>query len=293
MLIRHLSLIGVVLMAFLASCEKVTQTPPNTGKKPDVAEGVYKVVAHRGGYLECNRPDCSISSLKYAINIGCWGSECDICITGDNNVLVAHPKAGYLVNGLTPYDHTLNELRAAGTLANGEQLPTLQDFLEVILDKEQNPHGMILQLDCKRLTKDGKEIDVNHTIRAIRKSCEIIQEMKAQKMVEFLIPTGTDIFNAVNSLVIDQYGIFLAWATCTNPARYGKAGAQLNYVKVLGEGTTYTPEDYFTSGVPLVLYGIDDEEQMELVLPYYQSLKAIFTNYPAALIKKLKAKGYQ
>ena len=35
------------------------------------------------------------------------------------------------------------------------------------------------------------------------------------------------------------------------------------------------------------------EEQMELVLPYYQSLKAIFTNYPAALIKKLKAKGYQ
>ena len=75
-------LLFVVLVAFLASCEKVPQTPPNKDKKPDLTEGVYKVVAHRGGYLECNRPDCSISSLKYAISIGCWGSECDICITG-------------------------------------------------------------------------------------------------------------------------------------------------------------------------------------------------------------------
>ena len=292
MLIRHLLLIGVVLMAFLASCEKVPQTPPNTGKKPEVTEGVYKVVAHRGGYLECNRPDCSISSLKYAIGIGCWGSECDICITGDNNVLVAHPRSGYLINGLTPYDHTLSELRAAGKLANGEQLPTLQDFLEVILDKEQNPNGMILQLDCKRLVKNEKEIDVNHTIRAIKRACEIVQEMKAQKMVEFLIPTGTDIFNSVNDLVINEYGIYLAWATCTNPARYGKAGAQLNYTKVLGSSTTYTPQDYFAADVPLVLYGVDDDAQMELVIPYYNNLRAIFSNYPAALIKKLKSKGY-
>lgn len=292
MLIRHLLLIGVVLMAFLASCEKVPQTPPNTGKKPEVTEGVYKVVAHRGGYLECNRPDCSISSLKYAIGIGCWGSECDICITGDNNVLVAHPRSGYLINGLTPYDHTLSELRAAGKLANGEQLPTLQDFLEVILDKEQNPNGMILQLDCKRLVKNEKEIDVNHTIRAIKRACEIVQEMKAQKMVEFLIPTGTDIFNSVNDLVINEYGIYLAWATCTNPARYGKAGAQLNYTKVLGSSTTYTPQDYFAADVPLVLYGVDDDEQMELVIPYYNNLRAIFSNYPASLIKKLKSKGY-
>ena len=194
MLIRKLSIIGVVLLAFLASCEKVPQTPPNIDKKPNVTKGVYKVVAHRGGYLECNRPDCSISSLKYAISLGCWGSECDICITGDNQVLVAHTKSGYLINGLTPYDHTLAELRAAGKLANGEELPTLQDFLNVILDKELNPNGMILQLDCKRLTKDDKEIDVNHTIRAINRACEIVQEMKAQKMVEFLIPTGTDIF---------------------------------------------------------------------------------------------------
>lgn len=292
MLIRKLSIIGVVLLAFLASCEKVPQTPPNIDKKPNVTKGVYKVVAHRGGYLECNRPDCSISSLKYAISLGCWGSECDICITGDNQVLVAHTKSGYLINGLTPYDHTLAELRAAGKLANGEELPTLQDFLNVILDKELNPNGMILQLDCKRLTKDDKEIDVNHTIRAINRACEIVQEMKAQKMVEFLIPTGTDIFNAVNSRVIDQYGIYLAWATCTNPVKYGKAGAQLNYTKVLGGNTTYSPQDYFTAGVPLVLYGVDDDEQMELVIPYYNNLRAIFTNYPAALIKKLKSKGY-
>lgn len=289
---RRLIICLLIIVGSLVSCNKGYHTPENINKEPILDKKTYKVVAHRGGYLECNRPDCSISSLKYAIEIGCWGSECDICITGDNNVLVAHPKSGYLINGLTPYDHTLAELRAAGKLSNGEQLPTLQDFLEVILDKTQNPNGMILQLDCKRLTKNSVEIDVNHTINAIRRACEIVREMKAQKMVEFLIPTGTDIFNSVSDLVINEYGIYLAWATCTNPSRYGKAGAQLNYVKVLGASTTYSPIDYFTAGVPLVLYGVDEEHEMDLVMPYYPNLRAIFSNYPNALINKLRASGY-
>ena len=88
-----------------------------------------KVVAHRGGSAEAGTakyPDNSIASLSYAISLGCYASECDIYWTADNNVVVAHAANGCYVNNLKPWEHTLDELRAAGKLSNGELLPTLE-----------------------------------------------------------------------------------------------------------------------------------------------------------------------
>ena len=50
--------------------------------------------------------------------------------------------------------------------------------------------------------------------------------------------------------------------------------------------------DYINSGVPLVVYNVDDDATMDTVIPYYPKLKAIFTNYPSKLIQKLRAQGY-
>lgn len=285
------SILSLFILCTVAYGCTELETPDNWYETSGESTDIYKVVAHRGGYQECARPDCSISSLKYAIMLRCFASECDIVLTGDNEVLVAHPQSGYLINGLEPYNHTVAEIRAKGTLTNGEQIPTLRDFLSVLLDPEQNPHGMILQLDVKRLTKGDQEIDVNHSIDACLRACEIIREMKAQHLCELLIPTGENIFNVVRDKVIDEYKIPLAWATCTDPARYGKAWAQLSYTKIFGN-TTYGPMDYINAGVPLVVYNVDDDETMDTVIPYYPKLKAIFTNYPSKLIQKLKAKGY-
>ena len=236
------------VLAVVCGCTKL-ETPPNKNQPSGDGTGVYKVVAHRGGYQECARPDCSISSLKYAIMLRCFASECDIVLTGDNDVLVAHPQSGYLVNGLEPFDHTVAEIRAAGTLANGEPVPTLRDFIRVLQDPELNPHGMRLWLDVKRLTKNGEEIDVNHSINACYRACEIIKEMKAQSLCEFLIPTGGSIFDVVRDKVIDEYRINLAWMTCTHPDNYGKAWAQLSYDKIFGDNTAYGPMDYISAGV--------------------------------------------
>ena len=143
--------------------------------------------------------------------------------------LARHESGGYMTanfavsddgwNGLEPFDHTVAEIRAAGTLANGEPVPTLRDFIRVLQDPELNPHGMRLWLDVKRLTKNGEEIDVNHSINACYRACEIIKEMKAQSLCEFLIPTGGSIFDVVRDKVIDEYRINLAWMTCTHPPR--------------------------------------------------------------------------
>lgn len=281
-------------LVMLSGCLEI-ETPENWTEKPETEKtAVYKVVAHRGGSAECKLPDCSVASLKYAISQNCYASESDIVLTGDKDILICHPDGNGRVNGLDPGTHTLAEIRAAGNLSNGELIPTLTDFLKIVMDKELNPNGMKLWLDVKRFDDAGRSIN------ACLRASEIIAGANAQNYCEFLIPTGEDIFMAVRDKVINDYKINIAWMTCTNPAKYadpkdyGKVWAQLAYSKILGDnpGSSYRPLDYFNAGLPLSIYGADDDKTIADVIPYYPKLKAIFTNYPAKLISKLREQKY-
>lgn len=281
-------------LVMLSGCLEI-ETPENWTEKPETEKtAVYKVVAHRGGSAECKLPDCSVASLKYAISQNCYASESDIVLTGDKDILICHPDGNGRVNGLDPGTHTLAEIRAAGNLSNGELIPTLTDFLKIVMDKELNPNGMKLWLDVKRFA------DADRSINACLRASEIIAGANAQNYCEFLIPTGEDIFMAVRDKVINDYKINIAWMTCTNPAKYadpkdyGKVWAQLAYRKILGDNpeSSYRPLDYFNAGLPLSIAGVDDDKTMADVIPYYPKLKAIFTNYPAKLISKLKEQKY-
>lgn len=281
-------------LVMLSGCLEI-ETPENWTEKPETEKtAVYKVVAHRGGSAECKLPDCSVASLKYAISQNCYASESDIVLTADKDILICHPDGNGKVNGLDPGTHTLAEIRAAGNLSNGELIPTLTDFLKIVMDKEVNPNGMKLWLDVKRFDDAGRSIN------ACLRASEIIAGANAQSYCEFLIPTGEDIFMAVRDKVINDYKINIAWMTCTNPAKYadpkdyGKVWAQLAYSKILGDnpGSSYRPLDYFNAGLPLSIYGADDDKTIADVIQYYPKLKAIFTNYPAKLISKLKEQKY-
>lgn len=281
-------------LVMLSGCLEI-ETPENWTEKPETEKtAVYKVVAHRGGSAECKLPDCSVASLKYAISQNCYASEADIVLTGDKDILICHPDGNGRVNGLDPATHTVAQIRAAGNLSNGEPIPTLTDFLKIVMDKKLNPNGMKLWLDVKRLA------DAERSINACLRASEIISGVNAQNYCEFLIPTGEDIFMAVRDRVINDYKINIAWMTCTNPAKYadpkdyGKVWAQLAYRKILGDNpeSSYRPLDYFNAGLPLSIAGVDDDKTMADVIPYYPKLKAIFTNYPAKLISKLKEQKY-
>lgn len=147
-------------LVMLTGCLEI-ETPENRIEKPEKEQtAVYKVVAHRGGSAECKLPDSSVASLKYAISQNCYASETDIVLTGDKDILVCHPDGNGLVNGLDPATHTVEEIRKAGKLANGEPIPTLTDFLKIVMDKELNPNGMKLWLDVKRFADAGRSISL-------------------------------------------------------------------------------------------------------------------------------------
>lgn len=138
MLKKIISLTAVAVALALVSCtddEWPAQPDWSQIPNPDAVEdGLLKpaactnnIVAHRGGAAECNAPDNSLASLRYAIEQGCYASECDIYWTKDDNVVVAHADGKCQINGMHPWEHTLAE-RGRPQALQRRAAASLEDF---------------------------------------------------------------------------------------------------------------------------------------------------------------------
>ena len=106
-----------------------------------------KVVCHRGFWETEGSAQNSISSLVKADSIHAFGSEFDVWMTADGELVVNHDKVFHGVNMETS---TFEEVRAI-TLNNGEKLPTLDEYLA-----KGKQLGVRLVLEMKSLS------DFNH-----------------------------------------------------------------------------------------------------------------------------------
>lgn len=98
-----------------------------------------KVVAHRGYWQTDGSAQNSIRSLVKADSIGCYAAEFDVWITADGELVVNHNAdiAGHIIE-----KETLRSLRDC-RLANGETLPTLEQYLDAAKNLSVN---LILEL---------------------------------------------------------------------------------------------------------------------------------------------------
>lgn len=85
-----------------------------------------KVVAHRGYWNSPGAAQNSLAALRNAYAAGAWGSEFDVHITSDGVVVVNHDDD---IHGILIETASYGELKDL-TLANGEALPTLRQYLE-------------------------------------------------------------------------------------------------------------------------------------------------------------------
>ena len=85
-----------------------------------------EVIAHRGFWTTNGSAQNSIAALVKADSIGCYGSEFDVWLTTDNQLVVNHDAT---FKGVTMQDATAKVCTAV-QLDNGEQLPTLQQYLD-------------------------------------------------------------------------------------------------------------------------------------------------------------------
>lgn len=107
-----------------------------------------QVIAHRGFWDTPGAAQNSRASLRNAIAQGCYGSETDVWITTDGHVMVNHdPTLGGVRLETSTYDQVKNL-----TLSNGEKIPELGDFLDIMEQAE----GTKLIVEIKTHTDEAR-----------------------------------------------------------------------------------------------------------------------------------------
>lgn len=138
-----------------------------------------EVIAHRGAWKNTGLPENSVAALKAAIDGKYYGSEMDVHMTDDGFIVVNHD----------PHFHDIDIQRA--TLAqlrlyrldNGEALPLLSDFLEVIT--RQRATKLIIEI---KTSQRGAAWGIKTTDKVMQE----VAKYKASSHVEY-ISFGFDI----------------------------------------------------------------------------------------------------
>lgn len=251
-----------------------------------------KVVAHRGGAKEAGEavPDNSLAALDYAMALGCYASECDIYITADKRVVVAHADGEGKIFGHYPFESTLDELRAAGTLTNGEQLPTLEDYLDHAMKKGSCTR---LWLDIKNVTKPSALPD--HPVEACKQACKIVADKKAVKWVEFICTGDAAVMSRCAPIVWRYEGLNMGCMGGNKPISYytdhSYEWANINVDYMLDATHSkgpHTVDDFVNAGVAISVYNVDKPKNMRYYIERLDRMKAICTNNPHLLLQEMK-----
>jgi glycerophosphoryl diester phosphodiesterase len=132
-----------------------------------------KVIAHRGAWKNTGAPENSIAALKHAITMGCEGSEFDVHMSADSLPLINHDNA---IQGVSIAKTNSSELLTI-KLANGEMLPTLENYLRTGM--EQTKTKLILEIKPSELGKES-------SIALTRKVVALVEKLNAQAWVDYI-----------------------------------------------------------------------------------------------------------
>lgn len=156
------------------------------------ATGQTQVIAHRGFWKTNGSAQNSIPALQKADSIGCYGSEFDVWLAADNQLVVNHDPA-YKGKRMEKSPSTaLTTLK----LDNGESLPTLAKYLQAA-----KPLHTRLILELKEHSTPERETKAIENIVALVKKYGLEDRMEyisfslhATKEFIRLAPPGTPVF---------------------------------------------------------------------------------------------------
>ena len=139
------------------------------------AQQQTQVIAHRGFWKTPGSAQNSLAALVKADSIRCYGSEFDVWLTSDNQLVVNHDDT---FRGVTIQDASLAVCTAV-RLDNGETLPTLRQYLE----RARTLHTrLILELKSHRTPEQET--------RAVQGIIRMVHELGLDERTEYiLMPT--------------------------------------------------------------------------------------------------------
>lgn len=153
-----------------------------------------KIVAHRG-YWDCaGSAQNSITSLKLADKIGCYGSEFDVHLTKDGVIVVHHDQNVGKIDIQTSTYKALKKER----LKNGEKIPTLEQYLDAgkdlscklvleIKKQKVQSHEDSLVRQCVDMVKSKGLTDRMVWISFSGKACELLHQLLPDAHIQYLL----------------------------------------------------------------------------------------------------------
>lgn len=134
-----------------------------------------KIIAHRGASLE--HPENTLAAFERAVEIGVDAIEADLLLTRDQKIVVRHDDLIHQNgNWASVRELTLEQLKQLD-LGQGEQVPSLEEFLERFLGRcsivlDLKAVGLA-QLLAKQVLSNSRSLDQLHVTSALHD--EIVQ----------------------------------------------------------------------------------------------------------------------
>lgn len=132
-----------------------------------------KVVAHRGAFKNTGAAENSIAALNHAVEMGCEGSEFDVQLSADSVLVVNHDPEiqGHAIEKTD--SATLLKLK----LANGEDFPTLRNFLTAGM--KQTRTKLVLEIKPSAISKE-RAITLTHKV------LQMVRALKAEAWIDYI-----------------------------------------------------------------------------------------------------------
>jgi len=246
-----------------------------TNKKNNIMtiEKQNSVIAHRGAWKKLGLPQNSIASLKQAIALGCIGSEFDVWMTADGQLVVNHDQEfGGLDIEKTNYKDLL-----AHRLSNGEQISTLAAYIRAGMENNLNTR-LVCEIKPSEISKARGVSIAEETVKLIR-------SLKAEGKVDY-ISFDFEILKKVKELEPGAPVQFLNGNK--SPKAIKKAGMKgINYnykvFKILPKWVKQAKEE----GIILNTWTVNDPEMMDWFLK--KEFDFITTDEPELLLQKQKS----
>lgn len=101
-----------------------------------------EIIAHRGHWTAEGAVQNSRASLQAAMDIEAYGSETDVWITTDDHLMINHDRT---FGGVTLCESTYDQCKNL-TLGNGEKMPELHEFLDMVKSATGNPTRLVIEV---------------------------------------------------------------------------------------------------------------------------------------------------
>lgn len=231
-----------------------------------------QVIAHRGFWKTEGAAQNSIAALVKADSIACYGSEFDVWLTADNQLVVNHDPT---FKGVTMQQAT-SQVCTAVRLDNGEQLPTLEQYLQKACTLKTR---LILELKGHK-TPEQETRAVESIVRMIAdmglndRTEYITFSLHATKEFIRLAPKGTPVYYLNGELTPQQL------------KDMGCAGPDYHY-SVFEKHPEWIDECH-RLGLKVNAWTVNKEEDMRRLIG--QGVDFITTNEPLLLQSILKEK---